>query len=323
MAKKKYDLGNILNELKKSESNNDSSENSGASEFYKVGLEKDQDSLEVVLRFLPNPDSENQVPWVYRPAHMIKFANGKFMYAPCPKKVKKGECPICEEVNLMYKSQDPAQEAQAGKQFAKKRYFHNILVVKDPRNNGENEGKVLIWEYGKQVHDKCLEALQDEDDPLVYFDPEDGANFKLKIVRNGDFPNYDKSKFMKPSALEVDGEELDEDEADAFIEENCHKLNEKLMGDASFKSYEELRSLYDNQGVVKKVTKAATTEDDEDDDEEIIARAAKKKSKAKAPAKTEEPPFDTDEEAEDQDDYSADTEEDEDEDLMALLEDDD
>jgi hypothetical protein len=316
--KKKYDIGNILSELKSSEEGGEKKEFS--SDFLKVSLEKDQTEMEVILRFVPNPDSETSVPWVFRPAHMIKFANGNFMYEPCPKKQKKGECPICEEVNAMYQSQNPKMEATASKQFAKKRYFHNVLVVKDPRNNGENEGKVFIYEYGKQVHDICLEALQDDDEPLVYFDPVDGANFKLKIVKeNKDgFPSYTKSKFLKPSPIVVNDEELDEDESEEFVSEKCHKLNEKLMADKIFKSYDELRSLYDNQGVKKTTVKATSDDSDDDGAEEVIAKA----KEAKKPKKVEvEKEVD-----EDDNDYLADDEESDsenDDELRALLADED
>lgn len=314
---KKYNIGNILKELKSSEGSGEKKEFS--SDYLKVSLDKDQTEMEVVLRFLPNPDSSTSVPWVFRPAHMIKFANGNFMYEPCPKKQKKGECPICEEVNSMYQSQNPKLEATAGKQFAKKRYFHNVLVVKDPRNNGENEGKVFIYEYGKQVHDICLEALQDDDEPLVYFDPVDGANFKLKIIKSGKdgYPSYTKSKFLKASPLEVDGDEVDEDSGDDFVSENCHKLNEKLMSDKVFKSADELRSLYDNQGVKKTTVKASSDDDDVDADEVISKAKAKKTKKVEVEKEIDE----------EDDDYLADDSNDEsgesDDELRALLADDD
>ena len=126
----KYNIGNILAELKKSESSGSGEKKEFTSDFLNVSLGKDEDSLEVVLRFLPNPDSDNELPWVLRHAHMIKFPNGNFLYEACPKRRKVGECPICEEVNDMYNSQNPKLEEQAKKQFAKKRYFSNVLVIK-------------------------------------------------------------------------------------------------------------------------------------------------------------------------------------------------
>jgi hypothetical protein len=317
-SKSKYDLSSILTELKKSEKGDEKKEFS--SDFYKVSLAKDETDLEVIVRFIPNPDSDTSVPWVFRPAHMIKFPNGNFMYEPCPKRAKKDDCPICDEVNNMYQSQNPKLEAIAGRQFAKKRYFHNVLVVKDPRNGGENEGKILIYEYGKQVHDICLEALQDDDEPLVYFDPVEGANFKLKIVKEGEFPTYTKSKFLKASPLEIDGDELDEDEAEEYVSKNAHKLNEKLMSDKVFKSADELRELYDNQGVRK--TPAKSTSDDADDEEsaeEVISKAKAKTTK-KPKDKVAEEVEDDDEDYLASDDEGSDNESDDE--LRALLADD-
>ena len=205
----KCDLNSLLNELEKTETS--SGNNDYQSDFWKPTIEKGEERVEYVIRFLPNPDSKTNFPWVERAAHMFNFPNGKFIYEPCQKKTKREPCYICEEVSKLYGSGDPSQEKLGAKRFSKKRVFHNVLIVKDPREGGKNEGKVMIYECGQQIHDKCIEFLRNQDlDPeeRIYFHPTAGADFKLVITWKSNYQNYEKSDFVrKPSGIEVDGEE--------------------------------------------------------------------------------------------------------------------
>lgn len=262
----KYDLNALLENISKAESGGSGEQKQ--SDFWKPTLEKGESRVEYTIRFLPNPDSEDGFPYVERAAHMITFPNGKFMYEPCRKKTKGEPCPICEHVNDLYNSEDPAKEKIGSKRFSKKRFFQNVLIVKDPRDGGKNEGKVMIYEAGSQINDKCKEFLTNQEikaSERIFFHPTKGTDFKLVIVEKSGFPNYEKSDFVRSSSpIEVDGKELDLDEAEAFIEEKAFKLNEKLMDDKFFKSYDELKALYENQGVpVKKDDKKSSGKEEE------------------------------------------------------------
>lgn len=325
----KYNLDSLLGELKKNEDKTGSSDRS--SDFWKPTLDKGEERAEYIIRFLPNPDSDGSSPWVERPAHMFSFPNGKFIYEPCPKKAKGEKCFICEEVSELYASGDPTKEAIGGKRFAKQRIFYNVLVIKDPRDGGVNEGKVMIYEAGKQVHTKCIEFIKNEDlEPIerLFFHPTHGTNFKLVMTWQSDFPNYDKSDFLrKSSPLEIDGEEVSEEKAESFIAQKAFKLNDKLMNDKVFKSYEDGKALYLNQGTMpeKKSTASSSNgeevEPDIEDVDETDVTIKDKPIQSRNPAKQERV------QVEDEDDdtvpFDQDDEEDEDDEeaLARLLED--
>jgi len=336
----KYDLNSLLGELKKTEDKTGGNDRS--SDFWKPTLEKGEERAEYVIRFLPNPDSEGSSPWLERHAHMFNFPNGKFLYEPCPKKSKKGDCFICNEVSELYKSGDPTKEAIGSKRFAKQRIFYNVLIVKDPRDNGVNEGKVMIYEAGKQIHTKCIEFIKNADlEPKerLFFHPVFGTNFKVVMTWQSDYPNYDKSDFMrKPSPIEVKGKELNEEQGEKFVEEKTFKLNEKLMGEKAFKSNEELKALYLNQGTLpdkkKEVKKSssvgeeveADVSDMDDNDVTIKNKPIQTRNPAKQERVKAEPvKAQVEDDEEDDDavpfDQEDETDEDDEEALAKLLED--
>jgi hypothetical protein len=296
MAKGKYDLTGLLKEIEKTKGTTEKDDQKSV--YWKPTLEKDQEKAEYLIRFLPNPDSTTGSPWIERRAHMFNFPSGKFIYEPCAKKAKKGECFICEEVTKLYAAGDPEKEVIGGKRFAKKRFFHNVLVIKDPREGGKNEGKVLIYECGDQVHNKCtafLENSEIEASERLYFHPTLGTNFKLIIEWKKDYQNYDSSTFVrKTSAMEVGGKVLSLEEAEEFIEKSCSKLNEKILDAKVFKPYETLKSLYLNQGIADKTpakSKDEGTEIKDPDDDvnpDFLKTAAE--LKAKQEKKTTEAP---------------------------------
>ena len=107
--------------------------------------------------------------------------------------------------------------------------------MKDPKHP-ENEGKVLLYKYGKKIHDKILAAMQPEfqdETPVNVFDLWEGANFKLKIKKVAGYWNYDSSEFDSVSALSADDDEL---EATWKQEYSLEAFTNKDQ----FKTYEEL-----------------------------------------------------------------------------------
>ena len=100
-----------------------------------------------------------------------------------------------------------------------------------------NDGKVFIYQYGKKIFDKIMDAMQPEfadEDALNPFDFWDGANFKLKIRDVEGYRNYDKSEFDKQSPLSSDDSYLEE------VYNKMHKL-EEFTDPKSYKTYDELK----------------------------------------------------------------------------------
>lgn len=123
-------------------------------------------------------------------------------------------------------------------------YYANILVIKDG-TNPENNGKVMIFQFGnavKKILDKTQEKKFESD---VVFDPYDfweGANLNLNLTsearkfkgRDTRVPLWDAAKWDTPSPL-FGGDDAKIQE----IWEKEHSLFE-YYDRANFKSYDEL-----------------------------------------------------------------------------------
>lgn len=120
-------------------------------------------------------------------------------------------------------------------------YISNIYVEKDPANP-ENEGKVFLFRYGKQIYDKIADIMNpavEGDDPIYPFDFDEGANLRMKISKNkGGFRTYENSAFDRPSPLG----ETDDDQENIWGSE--HELL-PFLGEDQFKSYADLKARLD------------------------------------------------------------------------------
>ena len=102
---------------------------------------------------------------------------------------------------MLWNNGTDAGKEQARKQKRKLTYISNIYVVKDPANP-ENEGKVMLYKFGKKIFDKLTAAMQPEFEDEEAIDPFDfwqGANFKLKAKNVAGYRNYDSSEFAAQS----------------------------------------------------------------------------------------------------------------------------
>lgn len=191
-----------------------------------------------IIRFLSAPNGE-ELPFVRLFSH--GFEGNGWYFNNCPTTINE-KCPACESNSVLWKSGIEANKEIVTK-FRKRRltYISNILVVSDPKNP-ENEGKVFLFKYGKQVHDILMDrAKADELDPskVVFnpFDMWDGGNFKLKIRQKEGYTNYDKSEFEGPSPLGTDDQ----------ISEIWAKTHALLpfVAPKEFKSFDELQKALD------------------------------------------------------------------------------
>ena len=112
--------------------------------------------------------------------------------------------------------------------------------MKDPANP-QNEGRVMLYKYGKKIFDKLTAAMQPEFEDEEAIDPFDfwqGANFKLKAKNVAGYRNYDSSEFAAQSAL------LDDDDAMEAIWKKQSSLQEFVAAD-QFKDYDALKTRLD------------------------------------------------------------------------------
>lgn len=188
-----------------------------------------------VIRFLPEYEGA-ELPWVSYYHHFFKGATGQFYVEKSLTTIDKPD-PVSEYNTALWNAGD---EATAKRQKRKLTYVSNILVITDSENT-DAEGKVFLFEYGKEIFDIIKDAMQPkfpDEKPINPFDFWEGADFVLKISKkeDSDFRTYKKSEFRKPAAL-FDGDEKKLEE----VYNQMHDLSEFVSPDR-FKSYEELKN---------------------------------------------------------------------------------
>ena len=191
-----------------------------------------------VIRFLPAVEGED-MPWA-------KVWNHAFQGPTCQWYIETSlttlgqNDPVSEMNSAYWNSGVESDKEIARRQKRKLQYFANIYVVQDPANP-HNEGKVMLYRFGKKIFDKCMEAMQpafQDESPVNPFDFWEGANFKLKLRKVDGYWNYDKSEFEAPSALFDDDDKLEE------VWKTQYPLSE-FTSASNFKSYDELKKRLD------------------------------------------------------------------------------
>ena len=191
-----------------------------------------------VIRFLPAVEGED-MPWAKVWNHAFQGPTGQWYIENCLTTVGQND-PVAEMNSAYWNSGVESDKEIARRQKRKLQYFANIYVVQDPANP-QNEGKVMLFRFGKKIFDKCMEAMQpafQDESPVNPFDFWEGANFKLKLRKVDGYWNYDKSEFEAPSALFDDDDKLEE------TWKTQYPLSE-FTSDSNFKSYDELKKRLD------------------------------------------------------------------------------
>jgi len=188
-----------------------------------------------VIRFLPVAEG-NELPWAKVWSHAFQGPGG--WYIENSLTTIGQQDPIAELNRQLWNSGLDSDKEVARKQKRKLSYYANIYVLKDPANP-QNEGKVMLYKFGKKIFDKINEAMQPEFGDQESIDPFDfwqGADFNLRIKKVAGFWNYDSSSFARPSVLGGFGDaELKQ------IYDQLHDLRE-FTDAKSFKTYAELQA---------------------------------------------------------------------------------
>ena len=188
----------------------------------------------VTVRILPavKPNSQGlKVPYA---ATRLHYINSRSYHCFCEleegKWRNKGECPVCNYYNFLYKEAREADSKELADALTSKarqlkpieRYYYNVIIrelIDDDGTKLSNVGP-RIASFGKSQQARILRAflgnLKMKEKPLGNVaHPFTGRDFKInKEIRKsefGDFPNYDSSKFLDES---VAGSE---DEIDQWI----------------------------------------------------------------------------------------------------------
>ena len=191
-----------------------------------------------VLRFLPAVEGED-LPWAKVWNHAFQGPTGQWYIENSLTTIGQND-PVSEMNSAYWNSGVESDKEIARKQKRKLQYFANILVIKDSANP-QNEGKVMLYRFGKKIFDKCMEAMQpafEDEKPVNPFDFWEGADFKLKIRKVDGYWNYDKSEFDKPSPIFKNDDEIE------AVWKKQYPLAE-FSAESNFKSYDELKKRLD------------------------------------------------------------------------------
>lgn len=173
-----------------------------------------------VIRFLPGKDDDS-LPFVKLVTHGFKH-NSKWYIENCSSTHGDYDnCPVCAylSANDTYNSNNELYKNLKRKTS----YWSNILVIKDPAAP-ENEGKVFKYRINGKIMPKIV--AMSKGDEAVGEEPIDvtcvfgGANFLIKVKKDGQFLNYDDCKFQ--SVSEIKG--IDSPEVQKMISEGMFDI---------------------------------------------------------------------------------------------------
>ena len=166
-----------------------------------------------VVRLVPNVADPAKTFFHFYSHGWESFATGQYISAVSPQTFGERD-PIAE---FRYKINRTGTEADRDKAKAiirSEKWLVNAYVVDDPVNP-ENNGKVKILRYGKQLHNIIMEAIEGEDSeqfgPKIFDLGAEGCSLRVKVEDQGGFPTYVSSKFLMPGAIPgVDASSVDE-----------------------------------------------------------------------------------------------------------------
>lgn len=200
-----------------------------------------------VIRFLPATEGQD-LPWVRYWDHAFKGPTGQWYIERSLTTLGQND-PLGELNSRLWNSGIEEDKETARRQKRRLHYVTNILVINDPANPSNN-GKVMLYEFGKKIFDKIMDMMQPEfpgETPVNPFDFWSGADFELKIRNVAGYRNYDKSDFKSPTGL-FEGDEV---KLEATYN-SLYDLNEFIIPNYAgafdsnwFKSYDDLKAKLD------------------------------------------------------------------------------
>jgi hypothetical protein len=213
---------NIFNEIKASISKKDNP--------YK-DIMKFEAGKTYVVRLVPNLLEPKKTIHHYYHHSWKSHANGQFTTGICPSTYGES-CPIDSYVLKTYNTGTQEEKNKLRDVSRKEYWMVNAYVISDP-TNPDNEGKVKIIRYGKELA-KIINSAIDGDDAdefgVKIFNVGEGCSFKIKCEsRTGTGSNrmmttYTSSKFTSPSKLEgVESKRLEEIHKNIFDLEKLNK----------------------------------------------------------------------------------------------------
>jgi len=192
------------------------------------------------VRLLPNLKSTEDTFHHYFSFGWNSLSTGKYFSVVSPSTWNQ-RCPIAEERARIYRTGTAEEKEKSAVIRRREEWLVNVYVINDPVNP-ENNGKVKVLRYGKQLHKIIDEAIRGEEaeefGPRIFDLSKNGCDFKIKVEEQGagndKYPTYVSSKFSSPK--EIKG--LADSEHQAIYDS---VIDLKTL--AQVKSYDELKTI--------------------------------------------------------------------------------
>lgn len=195
------------------------------------------------VRLLPFAKDPKNTFFHYFNHGWVSFATGQYVQSLSPMTFGERD-PIAEERFRILRTgtEDEKEKVKAIKRLEK--YLVNVYVIDDP-TNPDNNGKVKMLRYGKQVHKIIMEAIEGEDaeefGPRIFDLGPNGVSFKIKCENQGEYPTYVSSRFTSAGKFNLSDDEQKKIYDSVFDLTKVYTL----------KSYDELKQMLDEHFYVK------------------------------------------------------------------------
>ncbi len=190
------------------------------------------------VRLLPNVKDPSKTFFHYYSYGWNSLTTGQLVTAISPTTWNQRD-PIAEERFRILRNGTEAEKTKALAIKRRENWMVNVYVINDPVN-AENNNKVKIVRFGRQLHKIIMDAIEGEEaaelGPRIFDLSPKGCNLKIKVEKQGDYPTYVSSKFAIPK--EIEG--LDEDSY-----KKIYNSAFDLESYVSVKSYDDLKVLLD------------------------------------------------------------------------------
>ena len=219
-----------------------------------------------VLRLVPNAKEPSKTFFHYYSHGWVSEATGQFQSAISPQTWGERD-PIAEARYKISRTGTEEEKEAARALNRKENWLINVYVAKDPENP-ENEGKVKILRFGRQLHKIIMEAIEGEDadefGERIFDLTKTGCSLKVKVEEQGGYPTYVSSRFAAPTSLTGITADTVNDVYDKVYDlENVFPV----------KSYDELTTMlnehyhgYDDKAPEPEAPATTSTKAEEDDD---------------------------------------------------------
>lgn len=247
-------------------------------------------TYKALIRFMPNIKNPKQ-PIIRKFTYWLESPDGKGQNFDSPSTVGE-KCPIQQAFYRLKNSESAADRRMAEKLKRKEQFYSLIKVIKDPQKP-ENEGRYFILKYGVKMKQKIDDEMSPSfDEPTQIFNPLTGKNFELIVTKQGDYNNYDTSKFQsKKTPVIINGQPADNtpESREAILKElgdapDLSTFEYTAWTDEDRAKVERFLSYYSSRGasvdaVVNAKPKAESTfESSTSEDDEFFAPIAKKEA---------------------------------------------